>query len=1429
MGDEIRAEPISEQPPVAATEAAGPSLSAEATAAYDPSTKPEVSSSTPVPSSEPPTELAGQPGPVRHKSLSFLQPGSFPGSLGRLGHFEVLELLGKGGFGIVLKAFDDKLQRLVAIKVLGPQLTGSADARNRFVREARLTAGVNNKYVVSIYEVFEQPVPYLVMEYVGGKSLQDRLDRLEPFAVRDILRIGTEIAKGLTAAHQQGLIHRDIKPANILLEPQQHGDSSQVMALREQVDSPDSPTMSIIPLSLGRVKIADFGLARAVDDISMTQSGVIAGTPLFMSPEQARGETLDPRSDLFSLGSVLYTLCTSHPPFQAHTTIGVMKRVCDDSPRSIRELNTAIPGSLVEIINRLLVKDPAGRIQTAAEVAELLQHQIARLEESAPPAAVGGKVMVPLPREASALDAVKSPQENANRRWTLRRWLATACVLLGVVACAAVLTESTGVTHWWPKSQPTSDPLVNADRPEDRGPPTEVIDPQSQLAEARRLAERGKQSLAAKEPAKAQADLEKARDLYKRLLASGDRWKNSERLDVLVALGEAYGQQGQTNEAVTAFVDALSLVADRSGRSRIIATAAPLKSVLETLAERTPGDGPFQAELARHFAERGNASSASSAFSRARTFFEAKLAKEPRDSAAATELGQLILDRQDLQNAAQWTVLKPTEIKSRGGATLKLQGDGSILVSGAGANGDIYTVSAVSTLDRIAAVRLEVLPDPSLPNKGPGRHSSGNFQLSAFRAFLGTNAGGRTPLPVESASASFDYKAPDADIAGTVDARLNQVWHVWGRVGEAHEAAFLVRDAGAGRDRLFIVELQHKPSPDASNLNLGRFRLSVSGDPAVFARERYCFAARKLTDPWARLAVAYHIVGDRQAVDKFVRQHPAAAVGIGDLYAADLNWQRAIAEYSKGLTDPPADGSLSEKLAVAHNNVGVAHARKGQWDEAIASYRAAVKLNTKRAIPYANLGLALSRKGEWDEAVVHYRAAVARDPRNAPMHLGLGQALLGARQYGEARKAMARAIELFPANDPARITVMLQAQASERLAKIEARLPLVLKGEDKPADNAERLDFAQLAHDHKHFAAAARLWGDALQADPNLADDRQKQLRYNAARAAAMAAAGQGHAEPPLDDAAKATLRRQAIDWFKAEQTAWAKLLESGPAQQRAIILQTMRNWQQDTELAGIRDNAALAKLAAEERTACVKLWADVAALRIKGEKMEKGEADAAMQLGQARDLARRREWKKAAQTYALVIDRSFPNWGEVAFEYATVLLLAGDEPGYKAICTRMAQRSGQIEVRPYHVARACTLAPDLVDFASAGKNAESELRINSREFWSLTEKGALTYRAGRYDEAATLFEQSLKADNRPGRSVLNWLWLALVEHRRGKPNDAQAWLNKATQCLTQYSTLPPGLEDEAAGWHLHNWLEAQILRLEAERVLLKQPDDKPK
>ncbi len=283
----------------------------------------------------------------------FLTPAENPAHLGQLGPFAITAVIGRGGMGVVLKACDAALNRLVAIKVLAPHFASNGAARKRFAREAQAAAAVVHEHVVPIHGVDSwKGLPYLVMAYIAGRSLQERLDHEGPLGVKEILRIGMQAAAGLAAAHAQGLVHRDVKPANILLEN-----------------------------GVERVRLTDFGLARAVDDASVTQSGVVAGTPQYMAPEQASGGAVDHRADLFSLGSTLYAMCTGHAPFRADSAMAVLRRVCDEQPRPIREINADIPAWLAVIVTKLHAKEPGDRYQSAAEVAEILGRCLAHLQQ----------------------------------------------------------------------------------------------------------------------------------------------------------------------------------------------------------------------------------------------------------------------------------------------------------------------------------------------------------------------------------------------------------------------------------------------------------------------------------------------------------------------------------------------------------------------------------------------------------------------------------------------------------------------------------------------------------------------------------------------------------------------------------------------------------------------------------------------------------------------------------------------------------------------------------------------------------------------------------------------------------------------------------------------------------------------------------------
>lgn len=301
----------------------------------------------------------GQPGSVstdsqtaavgRSDHLNFLTPARGPDELGWLGPYRVLSLLGAGGMGIVLKAEDPNLRRRVALKVLRPKYAVDAAARKRFIREARAAAAVEHDHIVPIFQISEaRGTAYLAMPLLKGEALSATIKRSGVLPVAECVRIGREIAEGLAAAHDAGLIHRDIKPGNVWLEG-----------------------------SRRRVRILDFGLARVMADSgagdqSITREGAIVGTPAYMSPEQARGNKLDGRSDLFSLGVVIYQMVTGHLPFRGANSTAVLLAIVMEEPRPPIALNPAIPQALNDLILRLLNKNPAGRPATADNLARLL-------------------------------------------------------------------------------------------------------------------------------------------------------------------------------------------------------------------------------------------------------------------------------------------------------------------------------------------------------------------------------------------------------------------------------------------------------------------------------------------------------------------------------------------------------------------------------------------------------------------------------------------------------------------------------------------------------------------------------------------------------------------------------------------------------------------------------------------------------------------------------------------------------------------------------------------------------------------------------------------------------------------------------------------------------------------------------------------------
>ena len=282
--------------------------------------------------------------------LSFLDPPNGGGELGFINHYRVLRILGSGGMGLVFEAEDTHLKRTVALKVMRREFVDNYSSRERFLLEARAAASLQSDHIVTVYQVgMAKDVPFLAMQLLHGEPLDSRLDREAPIPMPEAMMIARQVVEGLVSAHQNGLVHRDIKPANIWLEVD---EKSKVFK---------------------RVKLLDFGLARMLEtNRKLTNVGMIVGTPQYMSPEQASGTPVDCRSDLFSLGTVLYVMLTGRLPFDAPTAPAMLLEIVIKMPPRPSAINRLIPKEVDELVMWLMAKSPDDRPNSALDVADAI-------------------------------------------------------------------------------------------------------------------------------------------------------------------------------------------------------------------------------------------------------------------------------------------------------------------------------------------------------------------------------------------------------------------------------------------------------------------------------------------------------------------------------------------------------------------------------------------------------------------------------------------------------------------------------------------------------------------------------------------------------------------------------------------------------------------------------------------------------------------------------------------------------------------------------------------------------------------------------------------------------------------------------------------------------------------------------------------------
>jgi serine/threonine-protein kinase len=581
-------------------------------------------------------------------------------------------------------------------------------------------------------------------------------------------------------------------------------------------------------------------------------------------------------------------------------------------------------------------------------------------------------------------------------------------------------------------------------------------------------------------------------------------------------------------------------------------------------------------------------------------------------------------------------------------------------------------------------------------------------------------------------------------------------------------------------------------------------------------------------------------------------------------------WRLADGLFSQGRT---AEGlpvcrevlEIAPDFAQARFALGGAYQVLGRHEDAVTELRKVKKLEPARFPVDKTLAHLLAAMGRWEEAIAAFEAAAARDPAVPNYAYEIGKLYWSHGMPEEAATAFKKAaVPGFPwawealaavrldqgrfadarevvrsklaqsANEAERRALRRQLDFCDLLLAVEGKLPAILAGEERPADVPTQRALAEWCLNHRRLpATAARFYASALAAQPSLADDLAAGIRSHAARAAALAGCGIGADAGKLDDRQRAELRKQALDWLTSEYNAWAERHRRGKPGDRTVAATAVRGWLRhgvpvdsplgrsinwafdprsrfSEDLAGVRDERGLARLPPEERLAWQALWENVATLAAR---------DPAAKFHQARAHVACLEWKSAARCYAEGMALEPTDSDDLCFEYAASQLLAGDRAGYRRTCASMVARGKAARsTRGYLVARACTLAPDMIDDPNESLQFLSIVSNNSA-VWATTEQAALHFREGQAEYAVNYSERSLAGDTRPGRAVVNWLWLALAYQKLGDGNEARRWLERAANWLDQQGGRMP-LEEPQMGSTRHNWLEAHVLRREAEALL---------
>jgi serine/threonine-protein kinase len=1049
----------------------------------------------------------------------------------QVGRYTIEGEIARGGMGVVFRASDPDFGRTLAVKVLLDHRREDEAACRRFLDEARLCGQLQHPGIPPVHEMGTLPDgrPFFAMKLVKGDTLAALLDRRASTSedLPRFLAIFEQVCQTVAYAHSRGVLHRDLKPSNVMVGAfgeVQVMDWGLAKLLREPADAAGTDA----------VEASTLYTTRQPGSPEETAPGSILGTPAFMPPEQARGQTshLDPRADVFALGGILCVILTGRPPYGGGGPVLKQAQEGDLTQVRTRLTGSGADEELVRLALACLEFEPAKRPRDAGTVAEAVAAHRAAVEERARKAELERAAAEARAEEAKA----KVRAEQRSRRLTAGL---AAVVLLSVLAGG-------GVWLW----------LVQ----------------------------------------------ERANREWEELARRGDAEQSAN-----LALGKAEQLTGQAGEsrpetvadaeqAVLLWQQAEGLVEQAEG---VLASALGGEAARDRLAERRQqvAAGLRQAEAVRDQARKEaklladldqardlepNAQSFDFDYKSATRAYEEAVAAYGLDVLApAPEAVAAVIKKQRpavrlalIVALEDWAFCAGDRASHlRRVADLADEDAWRRRYRAAVTRGDVGALKRLATEARgqsLPAVSVELL-SVALARRGALAEAADLLREARIRH--------PSEFWFHFNLASYLSGNPFHPDPGTLDEQLGCCW-----------TAVALRPNSAGAHNSLGNALSAKGRLDEA---IAAYRKAVALNP------RYALAHMNLGGALSQKGQLDDGIACYRKAIAFAPGLPFVHYNFGNALGTAGRMDEAIAEYRKAIAVAP-------EFAQAHTNLGLALFNKGQVDEAIAHYRKAIAANPRLFQARYNLGNALMATYQPDEAITEYREALAINPRDPDAHGALGEALLRYGRFAEARDATRRALDLLAERDPRRDVATRQLQACEWMLALDEKLPVILKGDARPSDNQERLQFAYLCSSfkehEKRYLAAVGFFADAFTAEPRLTTILPH--RYNAACAAALAAAGQGQDASGLGEEARARLRKQSREWLEADLKAWAGKLDGKPAKVvRDGATASLRHWQTDAKLRGVRHPWSLLRLRADERRQWQQLWDDVDDLLKKASK----------------------------------------------------------------------------------------------------------------------------------------------------------------------------------------------------------------------------------